>query len=186
MHKPNLTQSSGFPRISIAVFGMFLAIALLNLGQTDLSQWVPRPAIDCDNGEVVHRYAEVNATRVNIRDLPTVFSNVLTQKTAPDQVTVVCEFGVWSRIDLLEIGPETWISTGLITLLPDQPLTGRMKLVYLGLLVVGAFGLLTALYRPHWITKAIDLLLQTQELPAHAKPLISVTPQYHPVRDSNR
>ena len=186
MHKPNLTQSNGLPRVSMAVFGMFLAIALLNLIQTDLSQWAPRPGIECDNGEAVHRYAEVNATRVNIRDLPTVFSNVLTQKTAPDQVTVVCEFGVWSRIDLLEIGTETWISTGLITLLPDQPLTGRMKLVYLGLLVVGAFGLLTALYRPHWIAKAIDLLLQTQELPAHAKPLISVTPQYHPVRDGNR
>src|SRR5210317_1849359 len=99
------------------------------------------------------------------------------RRRAPDQVTVVCEFGVWSRIDLLEIGPETWISTGLITLLPDQPLTGRMKLVYLGLLVVGAFGLLMALYRPYWIAKTIDLLLQTQELPAHAKPLISVTPQ---------
>jgi hypothetical protein len=165
---------------------MFMAIALLNLVQTDLSQWTPRPAIECDNGEAVHRYAEVNATRVNIRDLPTVFSNVLTQKTAPDKVTVVCEFGVWARIDLLKIAPETWISTGLITLVPDQPLTGHMKLVYLGLLVVGAFGLLVALYRPHWIAKAIDLLLQTQELPAHAKPLISVTPQYHPVRDGNR
>jgi hypothetical protein len=186
MHKSILTQSSGLPRVSIAVFGMFLTIALLNLIQTDVSQWAPRPEIACDNGEAVHRYAEVNATRVNIRDLPTVFSNVLTQKTAPDKVTVVCEFGVWSRIDLLEIGPETWISTGLITLLPDQPLTGRMKLVYLGLLVIGACGLLIVLYRPHWIAKAIDLLLQTQELPAHAKPLISVTPQYHPVRDGNR
>jgi hypothetical protein len=30
------------------------------------------------------------------------------------------------------------------------------------------------------------LLLQTQELPAHAKPLISVTSEYHPVRDGNR
>jgi hypothetical protein len=186
MHNPNLTQSNGLPRVSIAVFGMFLAIAVLNLIQTDLLQWAPRPGIECDNGEAVHRYAEVNATRVNIRDLPTVFSNVLTQKSIPDQVTVVCEFGVWSRIDLLEIGPETWISTGLITLLPDQPLTGRMKLVYLGLLVIGGCGLLMALYRPHWIAKAMDLLLQTQELPAHAKPLISVTAQYHPVRDSNR
>lgn len=186
MRKPDLTQSNGLPRVSIAVFGMFLAIALLNLVQTDWSQWAPRPGIECDNGDAVHRYAEVNATRVNIRDLPTVFSNVLTQKNSPDELTVVCEFGVWSRIDLLDIGPETWISTGLITLLPDQPLTGRMKLVYLGLLVVGAFGLFVALYRPHWIAKAIDLLLQTQELPAHAKPLISVTPEYHPVRDGNR
>ena len=79
--------------------------------------------VECDHGEAVHRYAEVNATRVNIRDLPTVFSKVLTQKSSPEEVTVVCEFGVWSRINLLEVGPETWISTGLITLVPDQPLT---------------------------------------------------------------
>lgn len=165
---------------------MFLAVALLNLMQTDLAQWTPRPSIECDNGDAVHRYVEVNATRVNIRDLPTVFSNVLSQKSAPDQLTVVCEFGVWSRIDLLDVGPETWISTGLITLRPEQPITGRMKSVYLGLLIMGALGLLIALYRPNWIIKLIDLLLQTQELPAHAKPLISVTPQYHPVRDRTR
>ena len=123
---------------------MFLAVALLNLMQTDLAQWAPRPSIECDNGDAVHRYVEVNATRVNIRDLPTVFSNVLSQKNAPDQLTVVCEFGVWSRIDLLDVGPETWISTGLITLRPEQPITGRMKSVYLGLLIMGALGLLIA------------------------------------------
>lgn len=183
MHKRITTESGALPRLSIAIFGMFLAVALLNLFQTNLEQWAPRPGIECDNGDAVHRYAEVNATRVNIRDLPTVFSNVLTQKTAPDRVTVVCEFGVWSRIDLLDVGPETWISSGLITLLSEQPLTGRMKLVYLGLLIVGCFGLFIALYRPQWIAKAIDVLLQTQELPDYAKPLISVEPQYHPARD---
>ena len=80
MRKTRPTQPGGLPRVSIAIFGMFLAIALLNLVQTDLSQWEPRPGIECDNGDAVHRYAAVNATRVNIRDLPTVFSNVLTQK----------------------------------------------------------------------------------------------------------
>ena len=180
------TKANKLPRVSIAVFGMFLAIALLNLSQTSFTQWAPRPDIECDNGEAVHRFAEVNATRVNIRDLPTVFSNVLTQKSAPDRITVVCEFGVWSRINLIDVGTETWISMGLITLVAKQPLTPRMKLVHLGLLVTGALGLLVALYRPRWITKAIDLLLQTQDLPAHAKPLISVVPQYHPVRDGRR
>ena len=180
------TKANKLPRLSIAVFGMFLAIALLNLSQTSVTQWAPRPDIECDNGEAVHRYAEVNATRVNIRDLPTVFSNVLTQKSAPDRITVVCEFGVWSRINLIDVGNETWISMGLITLVAKQPLTPRIKFVYLGLLVTGAIGLLVALYRPRWITKAIDLLLQTQDLPAHAKPLISVVPQYHPVRDGRR
>ena len=177
------TQASGLPRVPIAVFGMFLVIALLNLSQTNFKQWAPRPNIECDNGEPVHRYTEVNATRVNIRDLPTVFSNVLMQKSAPDRITVVCEFGVWSQIDLLDVGTETWISMGLITLVAKQPLTSRIKLVYLGLLIIGALGLLIALYRPNWITRAIDLLLQTQDLPEHAKPLISVVPQYHPVRD---
>ncbi len=186
MHRQQPSQPTGLPRISIALFGMFFAIALLNLAQTSLSQWAARPGMECDNGEAVHRYAEVNATRVNIRDLPTVFSNVLTQKNAPDQLVVVCEFGVWSRIALLDVAPETWISTGLITLISEQPITGRMKLVYLGLLIVGALGLLMALYRPTWIAKAVDLLLQTQELPPHAKPLISTTPQYHPVRDGKR
>ena len=186
MRKLQTKESNGLPRLSIAIFGMFLVIGLLNLLQTSIAQWSPRPGITCDNGEAVHRYAEVNATRVNIRDLPTVFSNVLTQKTYPDQVTVVCEFGVWSRLDLLDVGPETWISTGLITLLPDQPLTGRMKLVYLGLFIVGIAGLMIAVYRPQWLARVVDLLLQTQELPAHAKPMISVTPQYHPVRDGRR
>ena len=174
------------PVIQLSTFGILFAVALLNVSMTQWDQWAPRPGVECDHGEAVHRYAEVNATRVNIRDLPTVFSKVLTQKSSPEEVTVVCEFGVWSRINLLEVGPETWISTGLITLVPDQPLTGRMKLIYLGLLVVGIFGLLVVLYRPHWVTRTLDLLLQTQELPAHAKPLISVTPQYHPVRDGDR
>ena len=177
------TEVKKLPRVSIAVFGMFLAIALLNLSQTSVTQWAPRPDIACENGEEVHRYAQVNATRVNIRDQPTVFSNVLTQKSTPDRITVICEFGVWSRIELLDVGTETWISMGLITLVTKQPLSPRLKIVYLGLLIVGALGLLIALYRPGWITRTIDLLLQTQDLPAHAKPLISVVPQYHPARD---
>lgn len=171
-------------KISLSLFSIFFLVACTNIIQTDQQQWVPRPEIECEDGDAVHRYATVNATRVNIRDLPTVFSRVLTQKTAPDPVTVVCEFGVWSRLHLLDVGSETWISSGLITLLPEQPLTARMKLVYLGLLVTGAMGLLIAFFRPKWITKAVDLLLQTQELPSHAKPLISVEPQFHPARDS--
>ena len=163
---------------------MLLGIALLNLLQTVPSQWSARPEITCDNGQTVHRHAEVNADRVNIRDLPTVFSNVLTQKNRPDALTVVCEFGVWSRVELLEIAPETWISTGLITLKPDQPLSLRERGVLVGLFAFGMLGLLISLYRPQWITKSSDLVLQTQNLPPHARPLISTTPQYHPARDS--
>lgn len=166
-----------------ATFGVCLMVGLLNIAQTTSAQWSMRPGIACDNGNTVHRFAEVNATRVNIRDLPTVFSNVLTQKSTPDKVTIVCEFGVWSRIDLTQVAAETWISSGLISLSDKQPVPPRMKVVYLGLITVGLLGIIISLYRPTWIRASIDIILQTQELPPHAKPLISVTPQYHPARD---
>ena len=178
------TSSIQKPYLPIAVSLVIWSVSILNLAQTSASQWSTRPDIICDNGQAVHRHAEVNADRVNIRDLPTVFSNVLTQKNRPDAVTVVCEFGVWSRVELLEIAPETWISTGLITLKPDQPLLHRERSVLVGLFIVGMLGSLIGLYRPQWITKSSDLLLQTQHLPPHARPLISTTPQYHPARDS--
>ena len=170
----------------LSVFTVLVLVGVINILNTDWNQWTLRPSIECEYGEAVHRYAKVNATRVNIRDLPTVFSNVLTQKSAPERVVVICEFGVWSQIDQIDVGPITWISSGLITPLDSQPLTDRMKLVYFVLLVVGTLGLLIALYRPQWISTVLDLLLQTQELPEHAKPLISTTPRYHPARDAER
>jgi hypothetical protein len=175
---------TGLPRLSVAGFAMLLVIGVLNLAQTSPNQWNARPEVICENGQTVHRYAEVNATRVNIRDLPTVFSNVLTQKNQPDAVTVVCEFGVWSRIALLDVAPETWISTGLITLTPTQPLTAENRAMLIGLFTLGMVGLLISLYRPHWLHKTSDALMQTQYLPPHARPLISVTPEYHPARDA--
>lgn len=183
MHNQPLDSPTGLPRLSVAGFAMLLVIGILNLAQTTPGQWTARPDIVCDNGQTVHRHAEVNADRVNIRDLPTVFSNILTQKNRPDPVTVVCEFGVWSRVALNEIGPETWISTGLITLNDNQPLTDRERGVLITLLGVGIFGLLISLYRPQWIHKTSDALMQTQNLPPHARPLISITSDYHPARD---
>ena len=183
MRNQTTDSNTGLPRLSVAGFFMVLLIALLNLTQTSPSQWTARPDIACDNGQTVHRHAGVNADRVNIRDLPTVFSNVLTQKNRPDTVTVVCEFGVWSRIALTDVAPETWISTGLITLEPAQPLTPRERSVLIGLFSIGIFGLLISLYRPEWIHKTSDVFMQTQNLPPHARPLISVTSEYHPARD---
>ena len=143
MHKESTSKFiAPLPKISAAGFSMLLVVAIANLTQTSLSQWNTRPGITCDHGNSVHRYAEVNADRVNIRDLPTVFSNVLTQKNRPDKVVIVCEFGVWSRIDLSEISSETWISRGLISLASDQPITIRMKGVFLGLFLFGAAGLM--------------------------------------------
>lgn len=185
MRNPTNQETTGLPRLSVAGFAMLVLVAILNGAQTSVSQWEARPSIDCDNGQTVHRHAEVNADRVNIRDLPTVFSNVLTQKNRPDPVTVVCEFGVWSRIALLDVGEETWVSTGLITLNQDQPLTTRERGVLFALFTIGLLGLLVSLYKPHWITKTSDLLMQTQNLPAHARPLISVTPTEHPARETH-
>lgn len=185
MHNQTTDSKTGLPRLSVAGFAMIFLIAALNLSQTTVSQWNARPEIVCDNGQTVHRHAEVNADRVNVRDLPTVFSNVLTQKNRPDPVTVVCEFGVWSRVALLDIGTETWISTGLITLDQDQPLTDRERSVLITLFGIGVFGVLISLYRPQWIHKTVNALMQTQNLPPHARPLISAEPAYHPARDGN-
>ena len=173
----------GLIRATIIVSGLFLFIALVNLGKTSLIQWQPRPDIACDNGESVHRYAFVNANRVNIRDLPTVFSNVLSQKNKNDPITVVCEFGVWSRISAEAIGPDTWISSGLITLDHSQPVSIRMKAALLIFLSLGLIGLAICRWYPRAIERFVDLLLQTQQLPPHARPLISVKPEYHPARD---
>ena len=186
MHKineENLRPDRGLIRLTIVISCVFLSVAILNLSKTSLSQWQPRPPVTCDNGEHVHRFAQVNANRVNIRDLPTVFSNVLDQKNRDDLITVVCEFCVWSRIDAPVIGVEPWISSGLITLEQAQPLSIRMKGALLFFFVLGCSGLIISRWCPSWIEAFVDLLLQTQQLPPHARPLISVQPQYHPARD---
>jgi hypothetical protein len=172
----------GLIRLTIIISGLFLFIAILNIAKTSITQWQPRPNIACDNGESVHRFAFVNANRVNIRDLPTVFSNVLSQKNRDDPITVVCEFGVWSRIDAPVVGNETWISSGLITLDPNQPVSIRMKATLLIFLILGVGGLAICRWYPLAIERFVDFLLQTQQLPPHARPLISVKPEYHPAR----
>ena len=182
--EPALQQTDpGLLRVTMIIAGLFLLIAFVNISQTSMNQWQPRPNISCDNGEPVHRFAFVNANRVNIRDLPTVFSNVLSQKNKNDPITVVCEFGVWSRISAEAIGPDTWISSGLITLNQSQPVSIHMKATLLIFLSLGLTGLAVCRWYPKAIERSVDLLLQTQQLPPHARPLISVKPQYHPARD---
>lgn len=169
--RPPLSKQK--PLVTIAAACMLLLVSLLNAVQTSPSQWQARPNIDCDNGQSTHRFAEVNADRVNIRDLPTVFSTVLAQTNRPDAVIVVCEFGVWSRTAQPQLAEDTWISTGLITLTEAQPLTQRMRLVIFSMFFTGLAGLFIGLYRPGWISRVQDLVMQTQDLPAHARPLIS-------------
>lgn len=159
--------------ITKSVFALCLTIATLHIGQTESEQWSKRPSVICENGGTVHHFATINAERVNIRDLPTVFSNVLTQKNSPDSVVVVCEFGVWSQIDLPDFGSETWVSSGLITLDPKQPLTLKERIGYICLLAFGLVGLLLSIYKPSWLQWVSDSILQTQRLPPHAQPLIS-------------
>lgn len=161
------------PLVTIATACMFLLVSLLNALQTSQTQWQARPNIDCDNGQSTYRFAEVNADRVNIRELPTVFSTVLAQANRLDDVIVVCEFGVWSRTAQLQLAEETWISSGLITLTEVQPLTQRMRVVIFSMFFAGIAGLFIGLYRPNWICRVQDLVMQTQHLPPHARPLIS-------------
>ena len=94
---PSQRSDPGILRGTVIIACLLLLIAVVNISQTSTTQWQPRPNINCDNGEAVHRFAFVNANRVNVRDLPTVFSNVLSQKNKNDPITVVCEFGVWSQ-----------------------------------------------------------------------------------------
>ena len=164
----------GLVRVFVVIATLFLCVASLNILKSDWSQWKTRPSIECDKGDEVHQFTYVNANRVNIRDLPTVFSNVLTQKNRDDEVTVICEFGVWSRINEPNAASENWISSGLITLQPNQPFSMRMKILLLILFFLGASGLIICLLKPKWIGNAVNLLLQTQNLPPHARPLISV------------
>ena len=180
---PSQRSDPGILRGTVIIACLLLLIAVVNISQTSIAQWQPRPNINCDNGEAVHRFAFVNANRVNIRDLPTVFSNVLSQKNKNDPITVVCEFGVWSRISAEAIGPDTWISSGLITLDQSQPVSIRMKAALLIFLSLGLIGLAICRWYPKAIERFVDLLLQTQQLPPHARPLISVKPEYHPARD---
>ena len=161
------------PWITLSASCLLVLVALLNLVQTEAAQWQARPNIECDNGQSTHRFAEVNADRVNIRDLPTVFSTVLAQTNRPDPVIVVCEFGVWSRTAQLELAEETWISTGLITLTDAQPLPKETRVAIFSMFLIGLAGLVIGLYRPSWINRAQDLVMQTQDLPPHARPLIS-------------
>ena len=168
----------GIIRVFVVISMLFLCVASLNIFKSDWSEWKTRPSGQCDNGDVVHRFAYTNANRVNIRDLPTVFSNVLTQKNRNDEVTVICEFGVWSRIYEPVYGSEIWISSGLISLQSNQPLSIRMKVILLMLLFAGASGLVICRLQPRWIDRAVNFLLQTQDLPPHAKPLISVPDEW--------
>lgn len=139
--------------------------------------------MECDNGMPAYRFASISATRVNIRNMPTVFSQVLMQKNEPDSVLIICEFGVWSRIYEPNLATEAWVSSGLILLDRVQPLTLRDKLLLILLVSLGAFGLTISIFRLSWLELLIQLVLQTQELPPHARPLISKQPKFHPARD---
>ena len=96
----------------------------------------------------------------NIRDLPTVFSNVLTQKSAPDRITVVCNLGMVT-IDLLDVGNETWIY-GPNNASCRATTDAAHKAVFRPS-DKGTRSLI-ALYRPRWITSAIDLLTSNPRL----------------------
>lgn len=173
----------GLLKIFIIISSLFLCVSTLNIFKTDWVEWKPRPSVECDNGDSVHRFVYINANRVNIRDLPTVFSTVLSQKNKNDEATIICEFGVWSRINEPNIESEKWISSGLITAQRNQPLSARTKIILLSLFIFGSTGLIICQLKPRWIYSAVNLILQTQELPAHAKPLISATQEFSVARE---
>ena len=159
-------------RLMLAASGLVFVIALIQILQTSSRQWQPRPDIACEQGLAVHQTAQINANRVNIRDLPTVFSTVLTQANTGDPVTVVCVFGAWSQIATTATDPVQWVSSGLITPEEAQPLPVQTQLSLLLMAIVSALWLLLSAIRPTWIPSAAQWVFKTDELPPHAQPLI--------------
>lgn len=159
-------------RIMLAASGLCLLIALSQILQTTTAQWQSRPEIACDQGMAVHQHAKINANRVNIRDLPTVFSSVLRQVNSGEDVTVVCVFGAWSQVAGESTTQPQWISSGLITPEPKQPLAGRTKLGLILMALVSAIWLALSALRPTWLPRLIQWVVKTDTLPPHAQPLI--------------
>lgn len=159
-------------RLMLAASGLVFMIALIQIVQTSSSQWQSRPDVPCEQGMEVHQTAQINANRVNIRDLPTVFSTVLKQANTGDPVTVVCVFGAWSQIANSATDPIQWVSSGLITPEEAQPLPVQSRLSLILMAVVGALWLGLSAFRPTWIPTVTQWLFKTHELPPHAQPLI--------------
>lgn len=155
-------------------FGLVLGfITLSQWSQNPWSAWKIRPSVTCEQGEAVHRTGHISTDRVNVRSLPTVFSDVLGQVGENYPVTVVCQFGSWSQVDEPKLGEVAWISSGLILLDDTIPLSWASRLgLILGILA--SIGLMTLAYlQPRRIQDSIHWLLQTGDLPDYAKPLIS-------------
>ncbi len=159
-------------RIMLAASGLVFVIALTQIIKTSSSQWYSRPDIPCEQGVEVHQLARINADRVNLRDLPTVFSTVLTQANAGDPAMVVCVFGAWSQLAGDPPGQIQWVSTGLITPDTDQPLSLQSRVSLILMALIGALWLAMSALKPTWLPAVADWLFKTRDLPPHAQPLI--------------
>ncbi len=161
-------------------FGVLLALVMLSQWwQTPLSAWQLRPAVSCEQGDEVHRTGSISTDRVNVRSLPTVFSNVLSQVNEGHPVEVVCQFGAWSQVFEPDLAEVTWISSGLINLDEVAPLSWVSRVGLILGWVMAIAMMLIAYLKPKTVHGVVDWILQTGDLPEHAKPLISNPKRHH-------
>lgn len=152
---------------------IFLLISTIQFTHHPLSAWNVRPSVVCEQGKPVHQTGTISAERVNIRALPTVFSDVVTQVNENHPVVVVCQFGAWSQIKEPDFDGPTWVSSGLVLLDDSQPLAFATKTGLIGVFLLSLGGLLLVRQRPGAINQGVAWVMQTGDLPEHAKPLIS-------------
>lgn len=163
--------------IATRILGVLATIALvitvIDLYQTPQASWSSRPEVTCEQGLPVHQFAVVNGETVNVRELPTVFSEVKTQVTEGTALVVVCQFGAWSQIITGDEAGERWISSGLITPDDHQPLSLQQRVRLILGAVLSLIVTVLAWARPALIGRIIRWILASGELPEYAKPLIS-------------
>ena len=175
MRAPQSTDSSSITpsRVILGLSAVLLAISIVQLFQNPLSAWSIRPSVTCEQGDVVHQTGVISANRVNIRAQPTVFSEVVTQVNEDHPIVVVCQFGAWSQIKEPNLEGPTWVSSGLMLLDANQPLSTGAKIGMIASLLFSLGGLAPAHFRPAIIDRGTRWLMQTGDLPDYAKPLIS-------------
>lgn len=162
-------------RVVLGFAVLIWLVTLVQLIQTPLSAWQIRPAITCEQGTTVHQTGVISANRVNIRALPTVFSDVIQQVNEGHPVVAVCQFGAWIQIAEPNTDAITWVSRGLVLLDETPPLSAASRVGLIASLLLSMAIMAIASLRPHGVNRAVFWLMQTGDLPEYAKPLISNT-----------
>ena len=139
-----------------------------------MTQWQPRPNIPAITVSLCIVCLRQRESSQHQGPTNSFFKCLRVKKIKTIQLQSFVNLGFGHALVAEAIGPDTWISSGLITLNQNQPVSIRMKATLLIFLSLGLTGLAVCRWYPKAIERSVDLLLQTQQLPPHARPLISV------------